>query len=238
VIQDKTLADITSHAEKEFPRESCGLIVDNFGKLEYVKCENKSDDPLASFLIDPVVYASLSSKIMCVVHSHPNRSSKLSQADIASSERCMKPFMVISYPTCEISNYYPTGFKTPLEGRQFVYSVMDCFTIIRDFYKWELGIEIEDRQRRPYGWWEEPGASSYLMEDYQKWGFEKVLSPKRGDVIVMQLQGTAPNHVAVYTGDGVMIHHTLNNISRSEMYGGYWRKNTICILRHNQMVNR
>jgi len=234
MIEDKIIAAITHHAERVFPLECCGLVIDNGGALQYIECENQSHDPEKSFLIDPVVYAKCADKVKFIVHSHPNRSPQPSEADKASSERAGIPFLIMSYPTCEVSNYYPAGYKTPLEGRPFVYSVMDCFTLVRDFYQQVLNITIPDRQRLPYGWWENSGINSYIMAEYQQWGFAKTDDLKRGDVIVMQLQGQVPNHVAVYLGDGIILHQTLNTTSRQEQYGSYWRKNTVCYLRHNE----
>jgi len=234
MIEDKIIAEITHHAAHVFPEECCGLVIDNGGVLQYIECENKSHQPENSFLIDPLVYARCANNVKFIVHSHPNRSPQPSEADKASSERAGIPFLIMSYPTCEVSNYYPTGYKTPLEGRQFVYSVMDCFTLVKDYYSQVLNIEIPDRQRKPYGWWNESGAESYIMSDYEKWGFKKVDFLKSGDLIIMQLQGHAPNHAAVYLGDGIILHQTLNTVSRREQYGNYWRKNTVCYLRHNE----
>ncbi len=236
-MKDEIIEAIDRHAEREFPNECCGLVIQAGSSLSYVECVNTSHDPSNSFLIDPVVYARFGEKIKYIVHSHPNRSPDPSDADKASCERCNVPFLIYSYPSREIGSYHPSGYKVPLEGRKFVYSIMDCFSMVRDFYRDELGIDIKDRVRRPFGWWNEANASGYLIGDCSKWGFHKVGSPKHGDVIVMQLQGNAPNHFAIYLEGGLILHHTMNNVSKREIYGSYWRKNTICVLRHSEMIN-
>lgn len=234
MIEDKVLAAITSHAERAFPQESCGLVLDNNGLLHYLPCENKSHQPEQSFLIDPVIYAQCADRVKMIVHSHPNRSAQPSQADMASCERSGVPYFILSYPAGAIQCYYPKGYVPEFEGRPFVYGVFDCFGLVKDWYKSQLLIDLPDRERPPYGWWLNPENTSCIISDYQRWGFHKTDDLKRGDVIVMQLAGQLPNHVSVYLGEGVMLHQTLNNISRQEQYGNYWRKNTIAYLRHNE----
>jgi len=234
MIDDIIIDQITQHAERVFPNECCGLVLDNGGLLQYVEAENQSPTPEQSFLIDPVFYAQAANRVVIVVHSHPNRSPEPSEADKASSERANVPFLIMGYPSCDIQCYYPDGYTADYEGRQFVYGIFDCFGLVKDFYQNELNINLPDRERPPYGWWHDKAVNSCIIADYKKWGFERVDSPQHGDVVVVQLQGVIPNHVAVYLEGGLIVHQTLNNISKQEQYGNYWRKNTICYLRHHE----
>ena len=63
------LISAASHAEREHPRESCGLVV----KGTYWPCEDIAKDPTADFAIDPRVYlgAQMSGGVDAIVHSHP-----------------------------------------------------------------------------------------------------------------------------------------------------------------------
>ena len=63
------LISAASHAVRECPKESCGLIVNG----NYWPCVNIAKDPTADFAIDPRAYlgAQMSGVIEAVVHSHP-----------------------------------------------------------------------------------------------------------------------------------------------------------------------
>ena len=232
-IEDRILNAIMQHAEREFPNECCGVVINDSGVLQYIESVNLSPYPDNSFVLNPVLLAQHNSRIELIVHSHPNRSAKPSEADMAGCERCKIPYLIVSYPAGDIQCYRPKGYRPNLSGRPFVYGVFDCFALVRDYYAYELNIMLPDRERPAYGWWQSHDESC-LIADYKKWGFEKVDDLRPGDVIVMQLQAVVPNHVAVYLGDGIILHHTLNGLSGHEQYGNYWRKNTICYLRHNE----
>jgi len=233
-IDDKIFHAIISHAGHVFPEESCGLVVDNGGQLQYIEAANCAPDPTQSFLIDPLFYAAYAvhGLIQFVVHSHPNRSPEPTDADKASSERAAIPFLIVSYPSGESQSYYPQGYRPEYIGRQFVYGIFDCYSLVRDFYQDEFDIQLPDYERPPYNWWKDPANENLLMTQYESNGFRQVSKPQHGDIIVMQLQGCLPNHAAVYLEGGLMIHQTFNTISLQEQYGHYWRKNTICVLRH------
>ncbi|KAG0739940.1 hypothetical protein G6F24_017181 [Rhizopus arrhizus] len=46
-------------------------------------------------------------------------------------------------PTChDIQTIEPCGYVAPLEGRQFAHGILDCYSLVRDFYALELGITL------------------------------------------------------------------------------------------------
>ncbi len=230
-MDDKIIQALTDHAEQCFPEECCGLVVDNGGVLLYVPCDNQSPTPLQSFLIDPRVYLKWVDRLVFVAHSHPNRSAAPSQADKGSCERANVPFLILSYPTGEIQCYSPCGYQPDVIGRPFVYGIFDCLSLVRDFYQVERDVVLDDVQRPAFGWWHQIENLNVTHNHFKHWGFKAVDSPKHGDVVVMQLQASVPNHVAVFQQGGLILHQTVNNIGRLEQYGNYWRKNTVSFWR-------
>ena len=84
------------------------------------------------------------------------------------------------------------------------------------------------------GWWER-GENLYLKH-YAEAGFYLVDGePEEGDMIVMQIRSTQPNHAAVYLGDGLILHHLYGRLSSRDVYGGYWEDVTRMIMRHRDM---
>ncbi len=235
-MQDQVLSQILAHAERDFPNEACGLIINTGYSYTVIECINTSHEPESSFLIDPLIYAQWVDQIACVYHSHPNQSAKPSPADIASSERCNVPFMIVSVPSGEVFTYTPSGVLiAPYEGRQFVYGVMDCLNLVSDYYRHKLKIIINDGDRKAWGWWKDDQHETAFIDGFIENGFAKVDELQPDDVIVMRLGGGCPNHAAIYYGDNMILHHPSRNCnSRIEMYGQYWQQNTVCYLRHHE----
>ena len=228
------LQTILAHAERDFPREACGLIVQVGDVLQALPMENLSDEPEHSFVIDPLQFAHYAEHIVSVYHSHPNKSPQPSQADIDSAERCNLPFVIVGYPSCEVFTYKPKGGQvSPYIGRQFIYGVSDCVNLVVDYYQQELGIALDDSIHLARDWYQDVANYDRLKNALIQRGFALVDDLKANDVIVMQLGGQCPNHLAVYLGDNRILHHASETgLSRAEMYGAYWRHNTAFYLRH------
>lgn len=237
-MDNKIIDQITAHAARAFPHECCGLILNVGGSIFILECENQSHEPEKSFLIDPMTFALHAAAVVAIYHSHPNRAPTPSQADIASAERCNVPFLILSYPGSEIYTYTPQGIgPQPYEGRAFVYGVMDCLSLVSDYYQQEFGIYLNDGERKRWEWWLDPENAHAFIDGFKNAGFFEIDRPEAGDVVIMQIQSPCPNHAAIYLGDSVILHHPgEKNMSRAEMYGHYWRHNTVCYLRHQDRV--
>lgn len=130
--------------------------------------------------------------------------------------------------------FEPSGYKAPLVGREFSHGILDCYTLIRDYYKEELSTIIPDFHREE-NWWEK-GYRLYA-DNFGKAGFTKVYdSPQKHDVILMQVQSTTPNHAAIWLGDGTVLHHQPNRLSSRDTYGGWYQKVTTDVLRYKDYL--
>lgn len=234
-MDDVIIKQIIAHAARVFPREACGLILNTGYSHLVLECNNISHEPESSFLIDPICYATHASKIAAVYHSHPNRSAEPSASDIASAERCNLPFVIVSYPGEEVHTYTPKGvLPAPYEGRSFVYGVMDCLSLVSDYYRHELNIVINDGERKRWEWWLDDANQHAFINGFKQNGFVEVNEPQPNDLVIMTLGGgPCPNHAAIYIGDSCILHHPSRSTnSRIEIYGQYWRQATHCYLRH------
>ena len=237
-MEPSTIVAIQKHAAREYPRESCGVIIANrFGKEQYVECRNLAPGK-DHFIMDGRDYAAaeMAGDIIAIVHSHPNVSATPSQADLVECERSKLPWVIVNWPTGQIHEFKPTGYKAPLVGRQFVHGILDCYTLVRDYFREELGIDIPDFERSD-GWWHK-GENLYVR-NYQKAGFFQVRQEdlKKHDVIIMQVASPKdPNHAAIYIGNNMILHHVMRRISCRTTYGGYWRKHTALIVRHRALT--
>lgn len=226
-------SEIVDHAKKEFPRESCGLIIIKRGKMIYWPCKNLAIKQ-AQFIMDPKDFASAEDfgEIMAIVHSHCSEPATPSAADRVSCEASRLPWFIVSIPNETWSYIEPTGFKAPLIGRKFAHGVLDCYSLVRDWFREERGVELPDFDRDEL-WWRH--GDNLYMENFHKAGFRKLEDHETvlpGDCFLMQIGSKVANHAAIYLGDNLILHHLINRLSCRDVYGGYYKKVTRCTVRY------
>lgn len=223
---------ITNHAKAEMPREACGLVIIFKGRQQYKPCKNLANGS-DNFILDPQDYekADQEGEIVAVIHSHPNMSAKPSQADLVACEASGLPWYIIGLPSEQWEYIEPSGYIAPLVGRSWSHGVLDCYAIIRDWYKQERNIELPNFERSD-DWWKR-GENLYL-DNFSNAGFKQIEQKDllEGDVILMTINSSVPNHGALYLGDGLILHHIHGRLSTREVFGGYYLKNTTHYLRH------
>jgi len=236
---------IKAHAVAEFPRECCGLVVATAGGEQYVACRNTATTPSEHFRLPAEDYARAEDQgeLLALVHSHPNVPAAPSDADRVQCELSGLPWHIVSVgevdgsPECgDLRTILPCGYVAPLVGRQFAHGILDCYTLVQDFYARELGIRLGQYERQD-DWWLK-GEQLYSLDRLRAEGFERVGDePRRGDLILMQIRSTVPNHAGIYLGDGLMLHHLHGRLSDRVPYGGYWAERTCYIVRHGEMTH-
>ena len=226
-------AEILAHAKAEDPREICGLIHVVKGRRRYYPCRNIAATPDEHFILDPADYAAAEDKgeIVAVVHSHPVTRPEPSPADRIACNNTGLPWVIVNPKTEQWGGCVPADFELPYVGREFVFGVVDCYSLVRDWYEREWGLKLDDFDRRDCFW--ERGENLYV-ENYRSQGFHQVPFEelRHGDAILMQLGANLPNHAAVYLGDQQILHHVQGRLSSRDIYGGYYVKSTAMVLRH------
>lgn len=238
--------DMLAHAAHEQPRECCGLVVrtgDGAAGVVYMPCGNVSrGEGTDRFVIDPDGYvaAEEAGEVLAVVHSHPHASANPSMADRIGCERSGLPWLIVGWPSGVVKQLAPEGWQAPYIGREFHHGVLDCYTLIQDWYWRELQIELPDFDRAD-DWWERRGDAppqDLYMQGFESAGFERVDgAPRRHDVLLMQIRADVANHGAVYLGDRVMLHHLHSRLSCRDVWGGAWERHTLAVLRHRSLLH-
>lgn len=246
-MHNKTLAAVLEHARREYPRECCGLIIVRRGRERYVPCRNTAIGS-EHFILPGEDFAAAEEQgtVMAVVHSHPDAPATPSQADRVSCEASGLPWHIVRVDRAELDDHSldlqtiePSGYQAPLVGREFAHGVLDCYALVRDWYRIERGIVLPDFERRD-DWWL-TGENLYL-DNFRAAGFEPVADGaplKVGDGILMQVRSPQhPNHAGVYIDEGFqwMLHHAHGRLSTREVYGGYWREVTRLVVRHKDLA--
>jgi proteasome lid subunit RPN8/RPN11 len=228
------LPTIYAHANEAIPREACGVILSTGEQWEYRRCRNVAADT-DQFEIDAqdLAAAEDAGEVACIVHSHPYVSPEPSQADLVCCNAGTLPWLIVNAPVGGYRYLQPdASFTLPLLGRRWAYGVLDCYSLVRDYYRQELGLTLNDYPRNGH-WWER--GESVFVDHFAAEGFVRVYeTPRAHDVLLMQIEADVPNHVGVMLpGTGSkFLHHLLDHLSCDQVYGGYWEKHTIMVLRH------
>lgn len=221
---------IALEARRCAPEECCGFVVNG----AIVPCKNIHTSPLTNFAISAEDYARAEEmgEINAVYHSHIDGLDAFSMHDIKACKQSNIPWVMLHLPTGNFHYIDPTG-NAPYEGREWSYGIHDCYALVRDFYRRELDIVLDDFERGEDEEWLSPGWSMFV-NNYEGQGFYEVGRPeKKGDILLMRLQSSSPNHVGVMNGNGASFYHHLSvRLSQSSVYGGYWAKVTVKVLRH------
>lgn len=230
VFVDEIYNQIKEHAQDTFPKECCGLILDD-GSV--VAIHNCAANPVSEFKIHPMDYLRYEKRTAFIYHSHTNRAPEPTPADRASCEAVGKPYMILSVPSYEVCRVLPSYRNPALLERQFVYGVSDCYALVADYFSQICEITLPEYIRPEFGWWE-TGTQDPVTNNFERAGF--VWADGKVDthdlILISSNNSKVPSHMAVYLGSGKMMHHPALSLSRVSNYVGQWVKNTVGVLRY------
>jgi proteasome lid subunit RPN8/RPN11 len=216
--------DVKKHALECYPGEMCGLVINN----QFIPKNNISPTPRESFMIARHEYP-LDGSLQAVVHSHTKLIVEPSEEDMKYQITNAVPWGIIG-TNGEVATpivWFGNGVEIPpLIGRNYRSGPSgsdnggDCYAIIKDYYYMERGIKLPEYPRSA-NWQEESG--DLYTNNFEKAGFVRIskteLQP--GDVVLMQIRSKFPNHGGVYLGNGLLLHHLHNKLSRRELINRY-----------------
>lgn len=205
-----------AHAVADFPRESCGIVVE--GKyLPIANIAAKPDDfemPAETWTEHGTVQA--------VIHSHrPEFGLRPSARDMQHQISTAVPWGITVADGDHATKILWWGdfrLDDTLLGRHFVHGVTDCYSAIRS-WRWQtLGIKIPDFPRDDL-WWENGG--DLYSQGFAKAGYREITrdEAKVGDVALINFRSKVPNHGGTLVEDGLFYHHLQNRLSCREPLG-------------------
>jgi proteasome lid subunit RPN8/RPN11 len=225
---DRTIQAIYTHAVDVFPQECCGIVS---AAGDVIPLKNQAADPYENFKISPGDFIKYSGGALCMYHSHPDRPAIASEADLECAKRMRLPLMIVSWPNGDIRMIGDPGKNLPLEGRNFIYGVNDCYSLVQNFYLREYGVFLPTVTRPRFGWWEDESMDPFT-EGIACSPLVEVNTGGPGDMLLIQTPGAkTPNHTGIYMGDGTILHHKLLSLSCRSEYDELLRNATTRILR-------
>ena len=243
-LDDNSKQDIILQSKQSYPKECCGLLVKIIHKIVVVPCNNISETPEKSFIIDNSEIAKYRmDDIVGFYHSHKD-SDEFSLADIAFSEKSNKNCMFYCCDKDIFKEYEPKGMEIPYVGRPFFAGYLDCLTLIRDYYRRELNIHLDDKKHPERGNFKSCQREE-MWDKYQDWNilenyllsqnFIKVDKIKKYDIVLMKAPNIKyPIHFAVYLDDNQILHH-FSEFSEISTYSNAYKRFTTGIYRHKSL---
>ena len=234
VINEELKLEMAAYAQSKSPEEACGLIAGG----RFVPCVNIHPQPVDGFAIAAKDYAKLEDHgIETVFHSHGGFNSNFSKHDIQSCKAINLPWAMYCTGANSWQFMDPTG-NAPYINRPWLYGIYDCYGLVRDYFKNEFAIILDDYKRGEEFEWKSMEWQMF-ERNFRQQGFGEISKEeiKKGDVLLMQLQANFANHVGVFHHplQKIFYQHLLERPSEATVYGGYWEKNTIKILRHGSL---
>lgn len=241
-MENNFFALAKDHALKHPHEEVCGLVIKTAGdELKYFPCRNISKNKNKSFQLDPTCYiaSKRNGTIEGCFHSH-FKGGSFSALDIRNSFYnnikyylyCVKKDKFYIFDPKQHENY-----KKYID-RSYINGTSDCETIIVDFYKNELGIEIivkspnrkglsyEDLVKSKEHFWSlEKYKEEFLQNKFTIFYPKSLEDLKPYDIIVMSgIDRGSPIHGAMFLQHDLMLHQRFNFISTIEsLREGYFR---------------
>jgi cell wall-associated NlpC family hydrolase len=173
-------------------------------------------------------------QITAIVHTHPEDQPP-SAVDVATCRATMLPW-IIAGPN-RLWVIHPEA--QPYAGREFVYGVQDCFTLVGDYFAQEHGVFLPWFERPDPSWWDDPKAVNPYLAHAQEVGFQLlpwaevgIEGLAVGDVILARVAAKQTNHAAVYLGGGNILHHLWGYLSRIEQFDGRSQRFTTHVARY------
>lgn len=215
------------HALEEYPKEACGLIVDN--GTAYVPFKNVHETPKNDFRMNAQEFLPYYSagRVTAVLHSHtksaPHKNNYPSRKDMVSQEQMRLPWGIVHLSAeKDIDGPFYFGDEVPIadfEGREFRHNVHDCYTLLRDIYRVEKKVTLPQFAREGL-WWDD--GKNVLEQGFAKAGFVQIDKTQLRPGNVMLGMVNAPrhnkvlNHVMIVREHGLIIHHLNGRLSRHD----------------------
>ena len=243
MLSNSTKETIKKHALKETPKECCGVLIEGEGNIVAFPCRNVSEKPEKHFSILPTDYLKASNKgrVKGIYHSHNSTNDKFSPNDILNSKGHNLPFVLYCSPKDSFSTFDPKKSKTFWYDKVFKIGETDCYTVVKEYYK-DLGIELKGENNLGNDWHRKNPELIQQLFDLNKnnpdlpiMELPPTASLRKHDVIVFQfVKGAGPNHVAIYLGNGEILHHPRNKFLCIQELNKTLSKTIFKIYRHEQ----
>jgi cell wall-associated NlpC family hydrolase len=189
--------------------ESCGLILNIHNSLDIYKCRNISYHKKNHAILNPYDYIKASKLGKIVGHFHSQPTGEISYLDYINASG--HNLNSIIYIIDKDKFYLINPDKKDYLNLDYKCGVSDCYSLVRNYFKKELNIQLNDYNRED-GWWKvNPNLilENFTKEDGIEVEFKDI---KVNDILAFEIAG-ATCHFAIYLGNNFILHHPINDKS-------------------------
>lgn len=231
----KNYEEFQQHVISCYPQEACGVVVND----TYYPTENVHSDPVNYFKFSEAAEkkVALLQEPYKILHSHTMESFTLdpripSEEDMIGQKVSGVPWGIVHCDGANVSNILWFGPPSELDlvGRSYIPNVQDCFTLTRDYFWKEFKKDIGSHPR-PADW--ESWNPHYISQTYAQLGFEQINTEEKGDVLLFAIGSRTINHIGIYLGSGLFVHHLYNRTSSLDTLAK-WHRQHVTTLRFNK----
>lgn len=121
-----------------------------------------------------------------------------------------------------------------LIGRKYVDGKQDCYGIIRAYYQDLHNLPLKNFARPTLFWQDKSFDLIHQVMGRDRWESVgvNIRDLQIGDVLIFAIRSTTANHLAVYVGNGMMLHHAWSKLSNVESLTQSWTSRLLMIARH------
>lgn len=193
-----------------FPREMCGVLTDD----DFIQIDNIHNEPEHSFTMHSLQWGEAVDQAVAVVHSHVKKPEHQlgidtrtpSGKDVKYQKLSGLPWLIVATEGQNVTPpvQIPREPSAKYEGREFIWYINDCFTLVIDYYKFQLDIDLPENVFDAFN----DDISQVIAEYAEQHGFYDVMNIdeiQNGDILVLNSLGLQENHLGVYL-DGMVLH--------------------------------
>ena len=218
MLTDTIKEQIRNYAKSNIPNEICGLLTYSGDSTFFHPCRNVAEDKKEHFQLDSYDYLRISQDNKIVGLCHSQKSCIPSSLDVVNKighniysiiySTDIDEFIEVTEEHLKYRNYL---------GREFIINNKDCFSLVRDFYKTELNIDINNYSRNDNWYKENPNI---IKENYKKEGFIKVDKDKLEENDIINFKD---GHFGIYLKGNLFLHHRRGCLSNIEQLNNTWK---------------
>ena len=229
------------HALVEYPSEAVGAVVSGVDEADvsYLPLVNVSETPERAFEIAEKPLAPMHA----IIHSHTlDPSIAPSRVDMASQQAMGIPWGIIGCNGVTGTDIHWFGDElpvAPLLGRQFVSGHHDCWALVRDVYRTQFGIVLQNIPRDEDWYKVDPPMDLLSYERIIETGFVPIdyQDSREGDVVLGKVGRVGVvNHCGLLFRNGQVLHQLEGRNSRKEAVGP-WMRFVRFVVRHKSFAD-
>lgn len=231
IINNNIKKEIEDFALANKPDEVCGFVLSNNGEYSVFKCQNISYSKKNHCILNPFDYIRASKLGKIVAHFHSQEDKNASLLDNINAFNHQIHSIIYSWKFKKFSLIEPT--LEPYLNKDYESGVSDCYSLVRDYFKKELNIQLNDYNRNEEWWNENPNL---IVDNFKKeLGIEvNIQDIKKNDLIVFNIFGVS-RHFAIYLGGDFILHHPRNEKSVINELNDKLKKRVSLVIRHKDL---